>query len=234
MVYEYGMGTTIRSHQVPADDFNVSEVAAPDAATRRSRRSPRRPTAAPTELLTDHRDLLDEIAERLLANEVIEHDEIQRDHGRAATRARREPPTELRRRRPTPAAAAAAEALAAQPSRRAEPEPTPAPLDSRPMFELIDHVGVAVDDLDAALALYEGTLRDAARPPRDGRPSRASRRCCSTSATATSSCCSPLGPETAGRQVPRPQGRRACTTSPTRSTTSRPTLARARRAAGSS
>lgn len=26
------------------------------------------------------------------------------------------------------------------------------------MFELIDHVGVAVDDLDAALALYEGTL----------------------------------------------------------------------------
>jgi hypothetical protein len=28
-------------------------------------------------LLTDHRDLLDEIASRLLANEVIEHDEIQ-------------------------------------------------------------------------------------------------------------------------------------------------------------
>jgi methylmalonyl-CoA epimerase len=26
------------------------------------------------------------------------------------------------------------------------------------MFELIDHVGVAVDDLDAALALYEGTF----------------------------------------------------------------------------
>ncbi len=28
-------------------------------------------------LLTDHRDLLDEIASRLLANEVIEHDEIR-------------------------------------------------------------------------------------------------------------------------------------------------------------
>jgi methylmalonyl-CoA/ethylmalonyl-CoA epimerase len=27
------------------------------------------------------------------------------------------------------------------------------------MFELIDHVGVATDDLDAALALYEGTFR---------------------------------------------------------------------------
>jgi methylmalonyl-CoA/ethylmalonyl-CoA epimerase len=26
------------------------------------------------------------------------------------------------------------------------------------MFELIDHVGVAVEDLDAALSLYEGTL----------------------------------------------------------------------------
>ena len=33
-------------------------------------------------LLTDHRDLLDEIAERLLDNEVIERDEIQHDHGR--------------------------------------------------------------------------------------------------------------------------------------------------------
>ena len=42
-----------------------------------------------TELLTDHRDLLDEIAERLLANEVIERDEIQRDHGRAPRRDRR-------------------------------------------------------------------------------------------------------------------------------------------------
>ena len=40
------------------------------------------------ELLTDHRDLLDEIAERLLANEVIERDEIQRDH---------EPPSARRR-----------------------------------------------------------------------------------------------------------------------------------------
>jgi methylmalonyl-CoA epimerase len=27
------------------------------------------------------------------------------------------------------------------------------------MFGLIDHVGVAVDDLDAAIALYEGTFR---------------------------------------------------------------------------
>ena len=26
MVYEYGMGTAIRAHQVPADDFDVSEA----------------------------------------------------------------------------------------------------------------------------------------------------------------------------------------------------------------
>src|SRR4029078_8560210 len=26
MVYEYGMGTSIRSHQVPANDWNVSEM----------------------------------------------------------------------------------------------------------------------------------------------------------------------------------------------------------------
>ena len=38
-----------------------------------------------------------------------------------------------------------------------------------PMFGRIDHIGVAVEDLDAAIALYEQQLRDAARPPRDGR-----------------------------------------------------------------
>ena len=76
MVYEYGMGTSIRSHQVPADDFNVSE------ALRQTRDE--EVTAIAEEayrgayrLLVDHRDLLDEIAERLLANEVIEHDEIR-------------------------------------------------------------------------------------------------------------------------------------------------------------
>ena len=31
MVHEYGMGTTIRSHQVPADDFDHLRDAAPDA-----------------------------------------------------------------------------------------------------------------------------------------------------------------------------------------------------------
>ncbi len=65
MVHEYGMGTTIRSHQVPATTTTVSE------ALRQTRDEEVQAIAeeayrGATELLTDHRDLLDEIAERLL------------------------------------------------------------------------------------------------------------------------------------------------------------------------
>jgi cell division protease FtsH len=76
MVYEYGMGTTIRSHQVPEDDFTTSE------ALRQTRDEEVQAIAEEAyrgahQLLADHRDLLDEIAERLLSNEVIERDEIR-------------------------------------------------------------------------------------------------------------------------------------------------------------
>ena len=76
MVYEYGMGTKIRSHQVPSDDYNVSE------SLRQTRDEEVQEIAEEAyrgahRLLSDHRDLLDDIAERLLANEVIERDEIQ-------------------------------------------------------------------------------------------------------------------------------------------------------------
>jgi cell division protease FtsH len=91
MVYEYAMGTSIRAHQVPADDFNVSE------AMRRTRDEEVQAIAEEAyrgayRLLVDHRDLLDEIAERLLANEVIEHKEIRSimDGERAAGRVARE------------------------------------------------------------------------------------------------------------------------------------------------
>ena len=75
MVYEYAMGTTIRAHQLPADDFTTSE------ALRQTRDEEVQAIAEEAyrgahRLLADHRDLLDEIAERLLANEVIEHEEI--------------------------------------------------------------------------------------------------------------------------------------------------------------
>lgn len=76
MVHEYGMGTSIRAHQVPSDDFTVSE------ALRQTRDEEVQEIAeeayrGATELLTDHRDLLDLIAERLLAQEVIEREEIR-------------------------------------------------------------------------------------------------------------------------------------------------------------
>jgi hypothetical protein len=70
------MGTSIRAHQVPSDDFTVSE------ALRQTRDEEVQEIAeeayrGATELLTDHRDLLDLIAERLLAQEVIEREEIR-------------------------------------------------------------------------------------------------------------------------------------------------------------
>jgi cell division protease FtsH len=76
MVFEYGMGTTIRAHQVPGDDITVSESLRQtrdeevQALAEESYRGAHR-------LLTDHRDLLDEIATQLLVNEVIEHDQIR-------------------------------------------------------------------------------------------------------------------------------------------------------------
>jgi cell division protease FtsH len=76
MVYEYAMGTQIRSHQVPGDDYGVSE------ALRQTRDEEVQAIAEEAyrgahELLTDHRELLDEVAERLLENEAIEREEIQ-------------------------------------------------------------------------------------------------------------------------------------------------------------
>ncbi len=76
MVHEYGMGTTIRAHQASADDFSVSEALKQtrDEEVQAVAEEAYRGALA---LLTDHRDLLDVIAERLLANEVIEHREIR-------------------------------------------------------------------------------------------------------------------------------------------------------------
>ena len=114
MVYEYGMGTSIRSHQVPADDYNVSE------ALRRTRDEEVQAISEEAyrgayRLLVDHRDLLDEIAERLLANEVIERDEIREimDRSRSGGREPRRDPGATRK--PRRSAADAAEALASEP-----------------------------------------------------------------------------------------------------------------------
>ena len=81
MVHEYGMGTSIRSHQVPADDLAASEAlrqtrdeevtAIAEEAYRGARRS----------CCSTNRDLLDEIAERLLVDEVDRARRDPRDHG---------------------------------------------------------------------------------------------------------------------------------------------------------
>ena len=75
MVHEYGMGTSIRSHQVPADDLATSE------ALRQTRDEEVQAIAEEAyrcaqELLLGHRDLLDVIAERLLVDESIDRDMI--------------------------------------------------------------------------------------------------------------------------------------------------------------
>ncbi len=108
MVHEYGMGTSIRSHQVPGDDSTLSE------ALRQTRDEEVQAVAeeayrAATELLTDHRDLLDEIAEVLLRQEVIERDEIRELMG--SGRERVEPPSPAY----APAAGTPAEALVTEP-----------------------------------------------------------------------------------------------------------------------
>ncbi len=75
MVYDYGMGTSIRSHQVPADDWNVSEMMRQrrdEEVTELSEEAYR----GANRLISDHLDLLEEIASRLLRDEVVERDEI--------------------------------------------------------------------------------------------------------------------------------------------------------------
>ena len=113
MVYEYAMGTQIRSHQLPADDYSSSE------ATRRTRDEEVSAIAEEAyrgahRLLIDHRDLLDEIAERLLEHEVIEREEIKQIMAghRATPVARDDRHEELE---PPPASARHAEALASEP-----------------------------------------------------------------------------------------------------------------------
>jgi cell division protease FtsH len=114
MVYEYGMGTQIRAHQVPADDWTTSEAlrqlrdeevtAIADEAYRGAYR-----------LLVDHRDLLDAVAERLLDHEVIEREEIQEI---MRSRPVNGGAPAAREGRAEPQAGASAEALAGDPGER--------------------------------------------------------------------------------------------------------------------
>jgi ATP-dependent Zn protease len=111
MVDEYAMGTSIRSHQLTGRDDSISE------ALRQTRDEEVQAIAEEAyrgahRLLADHRDLLDEIAERLLEHEVIEREEIQSIMSRH--RDRSEQATELFEPAP-PRGGRAAEALASEP-----------------------------------------------------------------------------------------------------------------------
>jgi cell division protease FtsH len=115
MVYDYGMGTSIRAHQIQGDDFTMSE------SLRKTRDDEVQAVAEEAyrgahRLLSDHRDLLDVIAERLLENEVIEHDEIRSIIDGSPTAKAPRP----KRIEPRPRAGNPAEALVSKPPPRGD------------------------------------------------------------------------------------------------------------------
>ncbi len=73
------------------------------------------------------------------------------------------------------------------PPRRAAARTAAGRIDCAAVFGRIDHIGVAVEDIDAAIELYERASRWSSPTARRS-SRRGSRRSCSTSATATSSC----------------------------------------------
>ena len=190
-----------------------------DAADRRDEEqqaSDRRGAVGSALLIIDNRELLDELAEALLANETLDRAEIERDHGSRSAATRTSPKRRgarpigadrgdaeasastaaaLRRRRadtadgPGTQRGAAAPTARAPPPRRRAPSP-PRPASARlaayrrrlpsPMFDAVDHIGVAVEDLDAAIELYSERARDAAEHretvDRAGRRGRAAGR----------------------------------------------------------
>ncbi len=89
------------------------------------------------------------------------------------------------------------------------------------MFGLIDHVGVAVDDLDAALALYEGSFAMPLAHRETVTEQGVEAVLLDVGSCHVELLCA-ARPRHPGRQVPRALGTRASTTSPTVSTTSTP------------
>ena len=217
MIHEYGMGTTIRAHQVPARRLLGLRGAAPDRATRRCRRSPTRPTAARRSCSSttatcstrspsgccqrgdrarrDPRDPHRQPRERPRPRLELAR-AAPRDPGRGAGRARPppEPPhTAARRLR---ARCSGSSTTSASPS----PTSTPRSPSTSGTFAmpLAHRETVTEQGVEAALLDVGAVPRRAPAPARS---------------------------RDAGRQVPGAQGARACTTSPTGSTTSSATLA---------
>ena len=98
------------------------------------------------------------------------------------------------------------------------------------MFARIDHIGVAVEDLDAALALYEGRL-DMALVHREVVEEQGVEAVLLDVGENHVELLAPARARDAGRASSWPSGARACTTSPTRCPTSRPRSTRCARRA---
>ena len=160
MIHQYAMGSG-DAPQAALKDQALSDL------TRRIRDEEQRELAFEAhrgawDLITTHRELLDRIAAELLENETLERAQIDRIM---------EGVPRIERRRPAagPAHRRGGEARRSRPTR----------LPAR-MFARVDHIGVAVEDLDAAIALHEAGLRHGRRAPRGrrgaGRRGRAARR----------------------------------------------------------
>ena len=87
------------------------------------------------------------------------------------------------------------------------------------MFGRIDHIGVAVEDLDGAVALYRDRL-GMREQHRETVEEQGVDAVLLEIGEGHVELLAPLSPDSAGGQVPRARAARACTTSPTRPTTS--------------
>ena len=218
------MGTELQSKQLPADDYSMSDHTR-RTSTRSSSTSPTWRTAAPSSWWPRTAPLLEAFAFTLLENEVLEREDIDRivaayrvdsGAGRGAAGAGRGQPGPRDDRGRRGHGSARRLRLAHH-------------LDSRPVFERIDHIGVAVADLDAAIELYRDRLGHAAPAPRDGgavrRRGRAARHRRGPRGAAQ-----PHGSRERASAASSSATARACTTWPTRPTTSTPRWTRPRAA----
>ena len=148
MVTQYGMGTELMSKQVPTDDYAMSDYTRrqvdeeqqylTDLAHRRA-----------LKMVGNNRPLLDALARTLLENEVLEREDIERivseyRDGGGGGDSNGQPPRVV----PVP-----------EPGKARSRPPSGCRTTSlrrliRPVFGRIDHIGVAVEDLDEAIALY--------------------------------------------------------------------------------
>ena len=207
MVTEYGMGSKTSPSSCPPP---TTRWPTPPAgwSTRSSSSSPTRPTAARWPWSPSTARCSRRWPARLLDHEVLERADIDAPGGRARGRA-----------------AAPGAAGAAQRRRRAgRPRPSRTSagrVESRAVFGEIDHIGVAVEDLDEAVALYQDAL-GMAHQHRERVEEFGVEAVLLEIGDAHIELLTPIQPDSGVAQVPRAQRARGCTTWPTAPTTSTP------------